>query len=229
MGQDFDFSTGAQSDAGDTEPVGSGGDPYGGGDWDMGNIETLPTGANPGQDSYSPVGPQGFDWGDTIQGIGQATATVMGTATQARGLIGPNGYLYDNTPALPNLGVSPMPVPGGTNSGTLGTAGAIVRYARNMTGLRVTARSIVGLIVRYGFPAAAALTKLDMRSLLTLFMREKGVRHHRRGPGLYTVARKLRAADRLRHTVARILGRGGYTHRARARRPYRALGRRRRR
>ena len=89
------------------------------------------------------------------------------------------------------------------------TSGDIVRWVRQNSGLRVTARSIVGLIVRYGFKAAAALTQLDPQYLLSLFMQQKGVVHHRRGPGLYTVARKLRAADRLRHTVARVLGRGG--------------------
>src|SRR5439155_23028169 len=118
------------------------------------------------------------------------------------------------------LGTVPTVKARGQNGGSSAqTAGAIVRQVRDATGLRVTARAIVGLIVKYGFQAAAALTKLDGQSLLWLFMRAKGVRHHRRGPGLYTISRRLAAADRLRHTVARVLGRGGY-HRHRRRAPY---------
>lgn len=217
-GYDVDFSQ-LGSDTGDVAQPGAGADPFGGG-YDPGadyssSDETASIGALPGgtDSQYSPFSPNGgFDFTDV-------TRNIAALSTPARGLVGPGGFFYDTTPsgpARPNLGVQPMPAPGGSYSAA--NAGAIVRAIRQNTGLRVTARSIVGLIVRYGFQAAAALTKAEPGALLTLFMRAKGVRHHRRGPGLYTVARRLRAADRMRATAARILGRGGL-HVGRARRP----------
>jgi hypothetical protein len=88
------------------------------------------------------------------------------------------------------------------------------------TGLRVSAHGLVALIVRYGFPAVAKLTGLAAQQLLFLFMREKGVKHRHRGPGLYTIARTLRRADGLRRRVAHILRGVGGIARARARAPY---------
>jgi len=215
-GDNYDPASGAQLYSDDTAPAGAGGDPYAGDDmaWmsDSGGTqgaEALSTGVLPGgsDGQYSPFSPnQGFDATDAISHAAYAYTTPGGSGM--------------GTGAMPNLGMMPMPAPlrarGATVAlSTASSAGDIVRYVRQNTGLRVTARSIVGLIVRYGFQAAAALTQLDFGSLLKLFMRQKGVTHHRRGPGLYTVARKLRAADRLRATAARILGRA-HGHRRRA-------------
>lgn len=214
----------------DTAPAGAGGDPYGGGDYSgIGDIdvEALPTGALPGgaDGQLTPFSPNGgWDFTDVLKG------GVPSILAKGRPLVGPNGYFYDpGGGELPNLGTYPPVRSRSQAVGTLdasSSAGDIVRWVRQNTGLRVTARSIVGLIVRYGFKAAAALTQLDFGSLLKLFMRQKGVTHHRRGPGLYTVARKLRAADRLRATAARILGRGMHHARRQRRAPYHAFRRR---
>lgn len=215
-------------DGGDTADAGAGGDPYGGADWgDVGTfgMETMPTGMLPGgaENQFSPFSPSGgWDFTDVLKG---SRSILAG----AQPLLGPGGSIYDTGGGLPNLGTSPaVRARGGLAASSNG--GDIVRWVRQSTGLRVTARSIVNLIVRYGFPATAALTKLDFGSLLKLFMRQKGVTHHRRGPGLYTVARKLRAADRLRMTAARILGRAhGQRRRAPGRaRPFGRRSRRRR-
>jgi len=224
---------------GDTDvgPAGAGGDPYGGMDdlGDLGSfVEALPTGALPGgaDNQFTPFSPNGgFDFTDVLRGTGYRLPPQRSILAK-QPLFGGGGMLYNTTPAspyggdVPNLGTGPQVLT--RSQADASSAGAIVRSVRQNTGLRVTARSIVNLIIRYGFPAAAALTKLDLPSLLALFMREKGVRHHRRGPGLYTIARKLRAADRLRHTVARVLGRarpGGHRRRA-PRAPYHHFARR---
>jgi hypothetical protein len=230
-GDNYDPASGVQLYSDDTAPAGGGGDPYGGDDmsWmsDSGGTEgaeaaspgVLPGGSD-GQ--WSPFSPnQGFDATDVMRNAAYAYSTPGGS-----------GFGTGAQPALPNLGTMAMPRPLAARGamvalGAASSAGDIVRFVRQNTGLRVTARSIVGLIVRYGFQAAAALTQLDFGSLLKLFMRQKGVTHHRRGPGLYTVARKLRAADRLRATAARILGRS-HGHRRRAHRRHHHFGRKRR-
>ncbi len=224
---------------GDTDVgvTGAGGDPYGGMDdmGDMGSfVESLPTGALPGgsENQFTPFSPNGgYDFTDVLRGTA-LRLPPMRSILAKQPLFGGGGMLYNTTPAspyggdVPTLGTGPQVLT--RSQADASSAGAIVRSVRQNTGLRVTARSIVGLIIRYGFPAAAALTKLDLPSLLALFMREKGVRHHRRGPGLYTIARKLRSADRLRASVGRILGRarpGGHRRRA----PYHHFRRRSRR
>lgn len=221
----------------DVATAGAGGDPYGGGDWggfDDG-AEAYATGMLPGgaENQFTPFSPGGgWDFTDVLKGA------AGGGAMLARGLVGPNGYLYDTRSGggggeIPNLGVGPM-VRSRSQGGvpvaldTTSSAGDIVRWVRQSTGLRVTARSIVSLIVRYGFNAAAALTQLDFGSLLKLFMRQKGVTHHRRGPGLYTLARQFRKYERLKHTVSKILGRACGPGRARgAPRRFRRRSRRR--
>jgi len=95
-------------------------------------------------------------------------------------------------------------------------AGMIVHRIRVSTGLRVSWRSLVNLIMRYGFDPVVAMTGAAQEELLFLFMAAKGVRHHHRGPGLYTISKKLRRADRLRATARRILGPALHAH-ARAR------------
>ncbi len=231
-GDNYDPASGAQLYSDDTAPAGAGGDPYAGDDmsWmsDSGGTEgaeAMSTGVLPGgsDGQYSPFSPnQGFDATDVVRNAAYAYSGPGGS-----------GFGTGAQPGLPNLGTMAMPRPLGRGGNvaltTTSSAGDIVRYVRQNTGLRVTARSIVGLIVRYGFQAAAALTQLDFGSLLKLFMRQKGVTHHRRGPGLYTVARKLRAADRLRATAARILGRAhGRGRTRRAPRRHHHFGRKRR-
>jgi hypothetical protein len=207
---------------GDAAPAGAGGDPYAGAPPDSATPETFDTGALPGGPDaqlgpWSPKG--GMDFTDMLKGGAglfgrQAAPWSAGMSSQ---------WQIGSAASRTQLG---MTAPAGSAMST----SDIVRFVRQSTGLRVTANSIVALIVRYGFQAAAALTRLDFASLLQLFMSKKGVRHHRRGPGLYTVARKLRAADRLRQTCARILGRGGSHGAARARRaPYHHFRRKRRR
>ena len=233
----FDPGAGAMPDYGqDVATTGAGADPFGsGGDggvatWGTGgagdgsDISNYPEAASTGNlpggtDSqltpFSPGG--GFDFTNVLGGAG---------ALQKAGLFGPNGSIYDTN--RPNIGTGPYPQArprggfdsyGPSSPRRAGAAmtytgqyagqgvGELVRWVRQSSGLRVTAQSIVGLIVRYGFRAAAALTRLDMSGLLAIFMSKKGVRHHRRGPGLYTVSRKLRAADRLAATVSRIMSR----------------------
>jgi hypothetical protein len=114
-----------------------------------------------------------------------------------------------------NLGVAPLlpGLAGGTGNmlpecrpSTSRQAGMIVHRIRVSTGLRVSWRSLVNLIVRYGFDPVVAMTGAAQEELLFLFMAAKGVRHHHRGPGLYTIGKRLRRADRLRATARRILG-----------------------
>jgi hypothetical protein len=202
---------------GDTAPAGAGGDPYAGAPPDSSTPETFDTGTLPGgpDAQLTPFSPQGgFDFTNVLQGAGG----LFGRRASPWRASMSSSWDIGSAATAPNLGTT---APAGAPESML--TGDIVRWVRAATGLRVSAASIVGLIVRYGFQAAAALTKLDFPSLLQLFMQAKGVRHHRRGPGLYTIARKLRAADRLRDTCRRILGGGhtGYHRAARARRaPY---------
>lgn len=211
----------------DVAPAGSGGDPYGGGDWDMGGqdfTEASTTGVLPGgaDGQYSPWSPNGgFDVSDAWR-LAAGSGILPGLAQHAGLTIGgPNGI---------NLGTSPQVLSRSQAGGAGVSASDIVRSVRQSTGLRVTAKSIVNLIVRYGFPAAARLTGLAAQQLLVLFMRQKGVVHRKRGPGLYTIARKLRQAERLQHTVSRILGRARHAAPARrARGGFRTMRRRSRR
>lgn len=221
-GMGLDGSGGGQLPDADVDTAGAGGDPFGGGDFggvDPGGdfAESASQGALPGgaDGQYSPFSPNGGVDVTDLWGTSQASMLAKSFS------LGPGGNImkYDDG------GSSGGAVVGGARASTA----AIVRYVKQTTGLRVTARSIVGLIVRYGFPAAAALTKLQLPQLLALFMQQKGVRHHRRGPGLYTIGRKLRAADRLRQHVARVLGRGGGHRRRRARGGFHTMRRRRRR
>jgi len=225
----------------DVAPAGAGGDPYGTGDpYAPADLEAGSTGRLPGgQDAQlGPWSPdQGFDFSNLFKpaawvGAGRGSGSgFIGAGTGGFPLLPPGGggAASDGLDFLPMRRARASRCPVGALDASSST-GEIVRWVRENTGLRVTAASIVGLIVRYGFRAAAALTQLDLRSLLALFMQKKGVRHHHRGPGLYTVARKLRSADRLRATAARILGRGYAYHRhARHRAPYHTFHRRRRR
>lgn len=195
--------------------VNAGGDPYGGDGSDFpsdaGTTGMLPGGADGQLTPFSPGG--GFDFTNVLGGMARA----VGGGARAR----PAAYLQYQGPSAggfqagtgpgPNIGTFPMPPPQLAGRGGPSTAqrvGLVVRGIRAATGMRVSARSLVGLIVKYGFQAAANLTGAAPADLLTVFFAAKGVRHHRRGPGLYTIGRKLRAADRLRHRAAKILGRG---------------------
>lgn len=213
---DFDDYGGMGLPGEDVAPVGGGGDPFADAPYaDYASAETADLGMMPGgtDAQLTPFSPNGgFDFTDIFRSgagaqVGSYLAPWMGQATA-----------YPPQPGG-------APARGGGGGGGAGTAD-IVRYVRQSTGLRVTGRSIVNLIVRYGFAAAGKLTGLAMQQLLQLFMQQKGVRHHRRGPGLYTIAKRLRAADRLRSTVSRILGRGGSGGRKR-RAPYHHFGKKR--
>lgn len=203
------------------DSIGAGGDPFGGDGSDFpsdaATTGMLPGGADGQLTPFSPGG--GFDITNAIAGLaggararpaGYQQAWWMGGAggsgafpggqlAPGRGFFGQGGD---------NLGVMPMPAPPGSCQPTTAQrVGLIVRGIRARTGLRISARSLVGLIVKYGFQPAAALTGAAPGDLLFVFFAAKGVRHHRRGPGLYTIGRKLRAADRLRKRVGHILGR----------------------
>jgi hypothetical protein len=237
MGESVPFTDfgGMGLPGGDTPDVdvgtgGGSGDPYGGGDFGgfgEGALEAASQGALPGgaDGQLTPFSPNG--------GVDATDIFKLGSFGRAAGSmlqIGPRGSIlsYDSAGGgLPNLGTSPAVRARGETSASV--AGAIVRQVRATTGLRVTAHSIVALIVRYGFEAAARLTGLAAQQLLTLFMAQKGVRHHRRGPGLYTIARKFRQHARLQATVSRILGRGGHAQRRHRRAPFHTMRRRSRR
>jgi hypothetical protein len=202
----------------DTAPAGAGGDPFAGASPDTTTPETADLGLMPGggDNQFSPFSPGGgFDFTNALQ-LGAGASRLASSFNMG----GPRGLTWQGGPDA-------APQPTGPNLGVMSNAqqvGAIVKYIRGSTGLRVSAKSIVGLIVRYGFQAAAAMFRVDVGSLLPVFMRAKAVRHHRRGPGLYTIAKKLRRADRLRATVRHLLGPAvsGHHHhaapRARARR-----------
>src|SRR5260370_31841528 len=101
----------------DTQPAGSGGDPYAGAPPDLATPETVDLGTMPGGDSQlSPLSPnQGFDWTDTLggtppwmqQGVsgGPRPGLPQGRSRRRFSLFGPAGVVYDSTssPALPNL------------------------------------------------------------------------------------------------------------------------------
>src|SRR6266849_1570089 len=200
----FDPSSGA-TNPGDTAAAGARGDPYTS-DYPS---ESLGLEDDPNASYDMPYSDDVDAGGGVMPGAETGSSILPGNSQLLPAFLNQYNNRYGQGP---NLGVSPMPrgspgFPGGVNTSSA-RAGGLVRYVRQQSGLRISARAIVALILKYGFAAAATLTKLGAADLLFLFMREKGVRHHRRGPGLYTVARKLRAAQRLQHTVARILGRG---------------------
>jgi len=198
-------------------PIGAGGDPYGGDGSDYPQ-DAASTGVLPGggDGQYSPFSPNGgFDFTDVLK-LGGAGAAVQPAWWAGGGATGRGSYFGGGSGTMPgianapNLGIMPMPPPGGPGQCQPTTAqrvGMIVRSIRQSTGLRVSAKSLVSLLMRYGFPATAQLTGAQPSDLLFVFFAAKGVRHHRRGPGLYTIGRKLRAADRLRKRAAKILGR----------------------
>jgi hypothetical protein len=210
----------------DVAPAGAGGDPFADAPPDAATPETFDTGIQPGGDSQlGPFSPnQGWDFSDALKGTAallygnRTTSLSQRRAGPSFSVGGPSGLAWSSAPMLPTT--IPMVDRQGMSSAMM--AGSLVRQVRQSTGLRVSAHGLVDLIVRYGFDAAAKLTGLAAQQLLFLFMREKGVKHHRRGPGLYTIARTLRRADSLRARVARILRgvhAGGYRRRA----PYRAM------
>lgn len=204
----------------DTAPTGAGGDPYGTNLVPAGGSEEWSTGMLPGGPDgqftpYSPGG--GFDFTNLFRGL---PSWLMARGRQAAGLPNPGALAMGQNPMIPYGpddstgtyhmgGSSTFDESGDTPHGGRKTAALVVRQIRQSTGLRVTARSIVNLIVRYGFKATSAMTGADAGSLLTVFMVQKGTTHHRRGPGLYTLARKFRKYESLKRTVARVLGRGG--------------------
>ena len=198
---------------GDTTDVGSGADPY---------TYTSGEGYTEGytgdsSDPYADTDPTGGVLSGGMIGTGDSMLPGLVRNAGMTVLGRPGGYALFQDSNLPNLGTSPGVRLRSQGTSSAATAGAIVRSVRDSTGLRVSARGIVSLITRYGFPAAARLTGLALDALQYLWMRQKGVTHHRRGPGLYTIAKRLRAADRLRATVSRVLG--GHRHRARRRAP----------
>jgi hypothetical protein len=247
MGESVDF--GAAWDQGydpslDVTPAGAGADPFADAPPDAATPEVFDTGIQPGGDSQlSPFSPnQGWDFTDALRGTqallyGNRSTSLTQRRAGPAWSIGPGGsimqYTSGSAQRLPFLPTSmdmfdpnATPLDPNRQMSSAMMAGAIIRRLRAATGLRVSAHGLVQLIVRYGFPAVVKLTGLAMQELLFLFMREKGVKHHRRGPGLYTIARTLRRADGLRARVARILRgvhAGGYRHH---RAPYRAMRRR---
>jgi len=196
--------------------VNAGGDPFGGDGSDFpsdaASTGMLPGGADGQLTPFSPGG--GFDFTNLLGGLAGGGARARQIGTQ---VTGPFGFNYNSGPGVNAVPMLPPGRPGAPGQpGTMTTAqkvGLVVRGIRAATGMRVSGRSLVGLIVKYGFQAAAKLTGAAMGDLLTVFFAAKGVRHHRRGPGLYTIGRKLRAADRLRHRAQKILGRSMHAHR----------------
>jgi len=215
----------------DTAPTGAGGDPYGTGDtyvpaggaeeWSTG---MLPGGADGQLSPYSPGG--GFDYTNLFKGL---PSWMMARSAQAGALPNAGALAVGGDPSIPyggggvpdvftggsssfnEMGVHyPRGCGGARGTSARATVGALVQKIKCATGLRVTARSITNLIVRYGFRATAAMTGAEPAALLAIFMQQKGTTHHRRGPGLYTLARKFRKYESLKRTVARVLGRGGH-------------------
>jgi len=227
----------------DTAPTGAGGDPYGDNSVPAGSAEEWSTGMLPGgvDGQYSPYSPGGgFDYTNLFRGL---PSWMMARSAQAGRLPNAGALAVAGNPMVPYGGPDayggvPDMYTGGSSSfdemglhyprgcgpgrGTSarGVVGALVQKIKCATGLRVTARSITNLIVRYGFKATAAMTGAEPAALLAIFMQQKGTTHHRRGPGLYTLARRFRKYESLKRTVARVLGRG-HGHVRRRHNPFR--------
>src|SRR5437899_5500649 len=217
----------------DTATTGAGADPYGTNLVPGGSAEEWSTGMRPGgpDGQLSPWSPGGgFDFTNLLRGI---PGWMSGFGSRGP-MANPGALAVGGDPSVPYggpdayggvpdvyTGGSPTFNEMGRGRGMSARAnvGSILRGIRQSTGLRVTARSITNLIVRYGFKATAALTGADNVSLLSIFMQQKGTTHHRRGPGIYTPARNFRRCESLKRTCARVLGRGGH-HRRRARHPF---------
>lgn len=223
MGEWSDFD-------GDVPPAGGGGDPFSDAqteDFDTSeaaSVGALPGGADGQLTPFSPNG--GFDYTDVLQGGFQAVGFLDNARAKSRSAFdwltsggGPlPRALSGRVEGLRNFLSKPVPttdgpglIPGeqltqrGANSQK---AQLILRAIRMATGMRVTQRHVVNLIIRYGFPAVVGMTQAPQEALLFLFMREKGTVHHHRGPGIYTIAKKMRRHAALMHSVQRILGRG---------------------
>lgn len=99
-------------------------------------------------------------------------------------------------------------------AGTSRTSMILRQVAQNV-GMRIRLRTIVFMIARLGWMAAARATGLTAKDLLYLFIKKKTQRKGRLGPHLRTIERRCRQADRYRHRVSKLAGRI-HAHRAHA-------------
>jgi hypothetical protein len=208
---------------------------------DQGGLTFDDTGQAYGPDIADP----GADWAmDAFAGSGGAmnTGTGWGELTRGVGRLasdwsvgGRNGIVYrgggGNVATGGDVGGADVDfgdLPGGPpyrvmGAGTSRTAMILRAVAQNV-GMRIRLRTIVFMIARLGWQAAARATGLGARDLLYLFLKKKTSRRGRLGPHLRTIEKRCRQADRYRHRVSKLAGRihahrahGGGGHRGRKR------------
>jgi len=172
----------------------------------------------------------GYEGGDVGQaGLpGQSQVPFLGSGSPAR------PALFDQwMSSNPNLGIFPPSnqLPGAAaaaRGGAMSRYGAIMRHVAQVTGMRVRLATVLFLIAKIGWAAAAAATGLGAQDLLWLFIRSKTRRRGSRGPHLHTIVKRCRQAARYRAMLSRTAQQCGYGHGGHHRRrapPFRALGR----
>lgn len=173
------------------------------------------------------------DWAGPYSAGSGLDAGAGALAQMARGLVGPNGYIYDTRP---NLGIGPdvslrseeggsiMPVPGLVPQRSMAAA-LLKQIARNI-GHRVSLAAAVSLIFKLGWQAASQALGVPPQGLMALVVAKRTSRRGRLGPHLRTIERRCRQADGYRHRIAKLAGKvhahrpssGGFYPRRRRRR-----------
>ncbi|HLQ23037.1 MAG TPA: hypothetical protein VK132_07515 [Gemmatimonadales bacterium] len=220
----FDPSSGATNDYYPSESLGL-----------EGTDTDVNTATDPFTDEYGDYGGDaaGYEGGD-VGAAGIPGVSSYGPGSPAR------PALFDRWMSnAPNLGTSPptYALPGAAaaaRGGAMSRYGAIMRRVAQTTGMRVRLATVLFLIAKIGWAAAAAATGLGAQDLLWLFVRSKTRRRGARGPHLHTIVKRCRQAARYRAMLSRTAQQCGYGHgggRRHHRRapPYRALGHHRRR
>lgn len=193
---------------------------------DEGGLTFDDTGAAYGPDINDP----GANWSlDDFAGPGGAMNTGTSWGELASGTSKLAGYFSAGGPKGVRMGtgadvggadVDFGDLPGGPppyrvmSAGTSRTALILRQVAQNV-GMRIRLRTIVFMIARLGWMAAARATGLTAKDLLYLFIKKKTQRKGRLGPHLRTIERRCRQADRYRHRVSKLAGRI-HAHRAHA-------------
>lgn len=153
------------------------------------------------------------DWAGPYSAGSGLDAGAGALATMARGLVGPNGYLYDTRP---NIGVGPdvslrseggsiMPVPVGPIAPRSMAAALLKQIARNI-GHRVSLAAAVSLIFKLGWQAASQALGVPPQGLMALVVAKRTSHRGRLGPHLRTIERRCRQADGYRRRIAKLAG-----------------------
>jgi hypothetical protein len=111
---------------------------------------------------------------------------------------------------LPNLGTTPdvsgskLPASGGAGAGG-SRMRAIMAAVRARVGRSVSPRAILQVIGKLGWTAAAQATGLGLADLQYIVMRQTAKRfRRRRGPHLYTVAKRIRQGHHYEKMLAKL-------------------------